>query len=170
MSAIFGLINLNGEQVPQVTLERMNAALVPHGSDGGGTWTQGPVGLGQRLMCFTPEDRFEQQPLVSADGQRVLVSDACLDNRAELIADNGFGFDQSKISNGELILRAHEKWGADGVQHLVGAYAFALWDAREQRLLFARSAISGPALFYHATPQTFAFATMPKGYRLKNSR
>ncbi len=161
VSAIFGYINLNGDQASQADLECMNAALAPYGSDDGGIWTQGAVGLGQRLMHLTPEDRFERQPWVSADGQRALVSSARLDNRAELLADGEPGL--NPISDGELILRAYERWGADCVQHLVGAYAFALWDARQQRLLLARSAIGGPSLFYYAAPQVLAFATMPQG-------
>lgn len=161
MSAIFGFINLNGDPASQTDLERMHAALAPYGSDGGGIWTQGAVGLGQRLMCFTPDDGMERQPWLSADGQRVLVSAARLDNRAELLADGERGL--NPISDGELILRTYERWDADCVQHLTGAYAFALWDAREQRLLLARSAIGGPSLFYYAASQVLAFATMPQG-------
>ncbi len=161
MSAILGFLHLNGSPASQDDLERMHAALAAYGSDGGGLWTQGFVGLGQRLMCLTPEDRFERQPWVSTDGQRVLVSAARLDNRAELIKNDQSAL--NPISDGELILSAYERWGADCMRHLVGAYAFALWDAHEQRLLLARSAISGPSLFYYAAPQVFAFATMPKG-------
>lgn len=183
MSAIFGLVTLNDQPETKENLERMSAALARRGSDGGGIWTQECVGLGQRLMRFTPEDRLERQPLVSADGLCVLVSDARVDNRAELLRDlrlevgdwgnlnlESFDYarDKSPIPNlqfpdSELILHAYEKWGEACVGHLIGVFAFAIWDARTQRLFAARSPIVAPALCYYATPQVFAFATMPKG-------
>lgn len=120
--------------------------------------------MGQRLMAFTPEDRFERQPLVSADGQRLLVSAGRIDNRAELTREFGLAAGEaSGWPDSAFVLRAYEKWGDDCARHLIGAFAFALWDAREQRLLVARSAIAGPPVFYHATPHVLAFATMPKG-------
>lgn len=163
MSAIFGIINQNDQPVDRANLDRMSAALEHHGCDGGCVWTTGAVGLGQRLMCFTPEDRLERQPLLSADGQYVLVSDGRVDNRPDLISDLGLRIVDSGFADGELILRAYERWGEDCLRHLVGVFAFAIWDAAKQRLFAARSPIVAPPLHYHCTPQVFAFATMPKG-------
>jgi asparagine synthase (glutamine-hydrolysing) len=113
---------------------------------------------------ITPEDRYEQQPVASADGRLVLVSDGRLDNRPELA-------DRLRISTHEaatlpdstLILRAYERWGEDAPQHLIGDYAFALWDGRQQTLLLARSPLGNRPLYYYHTPRVFAFATMPNG-------
>src|ERR1035441_411165 len=87
MSAIFGLMHTDGQSVSPVDLELMDKALSAHGSDGGGIWKNENLGLGQRLMCLTPEDLFERQPLISTDGRRVLVSAARIDNRPELIRE-----------------------------------------------------------------------------------
>jgi asparagine synthase (glutamine-hydrolysing) len=167
MSAIFGLLYFDGQPVAVDNLQRMNGALATYGADGGGIWRQGHIGLGQRLMRFTPEDFFERQPLISADGQRVLVSDGRVDNRGELLAyihqPSAIGHSPSVIPDSLFILHAYEKWDEDCVRHLIGSFTFALWDAREQRLVLAKSAIGGPSLFYHTTPKTFAFSTMPKG-------
>ncbi len=58
---------------------------------------------------------------------------------------------------------AYERWGLDCPLHLNGPFAFALWDAREQQLVLARSPMGERSLYYHATPRTMAFATLPKG-------
>lgn len=164
MSAIFGLFHFDGQPVSADDLQRMNAALAAHGADDGGIWRQGHIGLGQRLMRFTPEDQFERQPLFSADGQCVLVNDGRLDNRAELTRELGIlAAETRELPDSAYILCAYEKWDEDFARHLIGSFTFALWDAREQRLVLAKSAIGGPSLFYHSTSQTFAFATMPKG-------
>lgn len=164
MSAIFGLVNPTGEAVAKHDLDRMSAALALNGPDGGGIWTQGHVGLGQRLMCFTSEDLFERQPLVSADGQRALVCDGRIDNRSELVRELDIPVGMAhELPDSAFVLSAYVKWGEDCVHHLVGGFAFAFWDSRTQCLLLARSAIAAPALYYFSTPQVFAFATMPKG-------
>ena len=160
LSAIFGLMNLNGQPVATDDLERMSKALVAHGADGGGIWARGAAGLGQRLMCFTPEDRFERQPLVSADGQCVLVSDGRIDNRPELMRAMGIApVDACEVPDSGFILRAYAKWGEDCVHHLIGVFAFAVWDARAQNLFLARSPIAAPQLLYYSATRVFAFAT-----------
>lgn len=84
MSAIFGLVNLDGRSAARHELNLMAVALAAHGPDGNGVWTGDHVGLGQRLMRFTPEDGLERQPLVSAERHYVLVADGRIDNRPEL--------------------------------------------------------------------------------------
>lgn len=179
MSAIFGLIHFDDTPVTHADLAGMDAALARHGADGGGLWFEGSAGLGQRLLRVTPQDAHERQPLPSADGACILVSDARLDNRAELLRDwrveSGdwrLGASpvnlQSPISNLELpdsalILHAYRTWGVECVHHLRGVFAFALWDMRTHTLFAARSPIVAPALVYTATERSIAFATMPSG-------
>ena len=163
LSAIFGQMNRNGQPVATSDLERMRTTLAAHGTDGGGIWTSGPTGLGQQLMCFTPEDCFERQPLVSTDGQCVLVSDGRLDNRPELMRElGGAPVDAYEVPDSYFILRAYEKWGEDCVDHLIGVFAFAVWDGHRQRLFLARSPIAAPQLLYYSTPRVLAFATMAR--------
>src|SRR5580704_9874080 len=56
MSAIFGIVHFDGQPVAESDLNLMSAALAAHGPDGEGVRLDGNVGLGQRLMRFTPED------------------------------------------------------------------------------------------------------------------
>ncbi len=164
MSAIFGLFNLNDRPVVRPHLERMSAALSVHGPEGGGIWTGGNTGLGQRLMCFTPEDRFERQPLVHPSGKRVLVFDGRIDNRPDLMCALDISLEEASIlPDSVFIQRAFEKWGRDCLEHLIGSFTFACWDAQERNLFIARSPVNGRPLFYHTTSHCFAFATMPKG-------
>lgn len=164
MSAIFGILHRDGKPVSREDLGRMDAALEAFGSDGHGIWSNGHIGLGQREMHFTPEDRFNQLPLKSADGQRVLVCDARVDNRPELMHLLDIRpTDAKEMPDSAFIMRAYKKWGIDCAKHLIGDIAFALWDQREQRLLLARSPVGGRSMYYYSTPDLFAFSTMPKG-------
>jgi asparagine synthase (glutamine-hydrolysing) len=127
-------------------------------------WSDGAVGLGQRQSVFTPEDRFERQPLLSSGGHRVLVSDARIDNRDELARAWSVGPSTvERCPDSAFVARALDTWGDDGPSRLRGAFAFVQWDRRAGRLLLARSPLCERPLFYHSSARTFAFASMPKG-------
>src|SRR4051794_11064981 len=130
MSAIFGLVHLDKRPVDVEEVASMAAALAMYERDGGGQWRQGAIGLGQRLLCVTPEDAFEQQPHISADGKLIMVADGRIDNRSELIEKLRISLPASQLADGALILHAYERWGRDCVHHLIGAFTIALWDAR----------------------------------------
>ena len=74
MSAIFGVVHFDGRPVEQQDLARMAVALAHHGTEGGGIWLDGAVGLGQRLRRFTPPDALERQPLISAKITQLYLS------------------------------------------------------------------------------------------------
>ena len=142
----------------------MNAALRAFGPDAACTWTHENAGLGQCLMRFTPEDMFEKQPLTGAAGNHVLVSDGRIDNRPELIDELGISRGEAAyMPDSAFILRAYEKWGLDCPSHLVGSFAFAVYDLLERRMLIARSPIGERPLCYHSRAGIFAFATAPRG-------
>src|SRR5690349_3439820 len=115
----------------------MLAALAQRGPDGAGQWIAGAAGLGQRMLWTTPESLHESQPLRNRRGDLVLTTDARLDNRPELIAALGLGNrPPGQLSDGELLLAAYERWGEQCPGHLLGDFAFAIWDER-RRILFA---------------------------------
>jgi asparagine synthase (glutamine-hydrolysing) len=81
---------------------------------------------------------------ISLDQNAWLVGDVRVDAREELYALVGLA-----ASDEELILRAYEKWGEDCVNHLVGDFAFVIWDARRKTLFAARDKF-GIRPLYHA--------------------
>jgi asparagine synthase (glutamine-hydrolysing) len=161
MSAIFGFINLDGRPADEHELARMNASLAACGEEGGG-WTRGRLALGQRPLCVNAEDRME--PPVHTGARCVLVSDARIDNRPELAHELGIPPAEARdLPDSAFIVRAWEKWGHDCAAHLTGAFAFALCDLRDETVLIARCPMGERSLFYHRTPQRFAFASAPRG-------
>ena len=162
MSAIFGLISPHGGGPPDRALLQMRSALAGHGGDGSSTWTGNGTGLGQELKRVTPEDLAERQPLISRDGQRVLVSDGRIDNRRELSGELGLAWESPLIPDSAFIMAAYERWGEDCASRLIGSFSFAIWDEERKRLLLARSPFGAKTVFYHNADEFVAFATMPK--------
>lgn len=126
-------------------------------------WSDGRAAIGRRLFRLLPEDRFDHGPVVSDRG-RVLVADARLDNREELLSALGIGpADGRLMSDAAVLMASLDKWDQEAVERLHGDFAFALWDGREQRLLLARDFLGQRPLHFHRQNNFVAFASMPKG-------
>lgn len=164
MSVIYGQISIDGKPISAEEIGLIDRALSAHGPDNSGVWIEGHVILGQRLMCFTPEDAFEQQPCISNDGNMILVSDARIDNRLELCVLLEIPTSEAKqLPDSIFILKAYQKWGIDCSVYIIGSFAFALWDKSEQRLILVRSHLGDRSLYYHFKNNTLTFSSMPKG-------
>jgi asparagine synthase (glutamine-hydrolysing) len=107
---------------------------------------------------ISPESLTENQPIVFQD--YVITADARLDNRDELCNKlDVSSAAQFTISDEKLILQAYQKWGLDTPCHLLGDFAFALWDSKEKYLFCARDYPGVRPFYYHAGPKHFTFAS-----------
>jgi asparagine synthase (glutamine-hydrolysing) len=160
VSAIFGLVYLDGRPVEPAALESMRARLAHWGPDRGEVWCQGSAGLGQVLLHSTPEARHETMPLWDDERHTVLVAAARLDNRDELCDDLGIPRAERSITpDGLLVRRAFQRWGEGSPKHLLGDWSFAAWIPQERRLFVARDHIGVTGVFYYFRPPFFAFAS-----------
>ena len=163
MSAIFGLVRLDGRPVEAGELDAMRRPMAYWGPDGGGTWREGGAGLGQLVAFRTPEDEHEDGPLRLASGT-VVTPAGRLDNREELFRRLGErAEDLARTSDGRLIALAYERWGEDAFPQLLGDWALAAWHPRERRLVLARDHYGQTALYYHRRGESLAFASSLKG-------
>ena len=158
MSALYGMFNFGDSAVSSESLALMGQALQDYGRDGGDSWNDANVGIGAWLAHRTPEDVFEVQPLICRDSGRVLVADVRLDNRPELFESLGLQA-SAQTPDSLLIMRAFDLWGVECVHHLIGAWAFALWDAPKSRLILARDPMGARTICWHRNAQRLAFAT-----------
>jgi asparagine synthase (glutamine-hydrolysing) len=150
MSGIVGIVSLSGAPVDRRLLRKMTGSLAYRGPDRQQIWVDGPAGFGHALLCTTIASEFEKQP-ASLDGQVWITADARVDGRADLIhrlESRGRG-SLREATDAELILHAYHTWEEDCVEHLLGDFAFAIWDGRARRLFCARDPF-GIKPFYYA--------------------
>jgi asparagine synthase (glutamine-hydrolysing) len=161
LSGIFGLQyrDRDGRIVNPVDLERMSERLAHRGPDGTGIWCDGSIGLGHRALHTTPESILEEWPIVRASGDLVLVADARIDNRDELIAILDPPQRYTAITDGELILAAYQKWERACPEKLIGDFAFSIWDAKRGVLFCARDPMGVKPFYYYASDRVFVFAS-----------
>jgi asparagine synthase (glutamine-hydrolysing) len=96
-----------------------------------------------------------------------LTANARIDGREELI-DKLKGKLTLKLSpsDHDLILYAYEAWGEDCVKHLIGDFAFAIWDSRLQRLFCARDHFGIKPFFFTHISNNFVFSSSLNELRL----
>jgi asparagine synthase (glutamine-hydrolysing) len=163
MSAIFGLIYLDGRPVQRESLDAMRSAMSQWGPDGVHTWYQGSAGLGFASLAITPESHYETMPLHDPERGISLVAAARLDNREELCDNFGIPLaDRPTTPDGHLVMRAFQKWEEDCPRHLYGDWAYAAWDSRQRKLFLARDHLGNTGLYYSPQPPLFAFASSPE--------
>lgn len=163
MSAIAGIWRFDGTAAVE-DCSRMLASQQIYGPHDRQQWSAGAIAMGRNLFRVLPEDAFDRQPLQTRDGRLTLVADVRLDNRQELAADLGLlEHESAKLCDAAILLECLDRWGDAALDRLVGDFAFALWDAREQTLKLARDFLGQRPLHYHRGKDFFAFASMPKG-------
>jgi asparagine synthase (glutamine-hydrolysing) len=124
--------------------------------------SSGQIALGGHLMQLLPEDRFDRQPLWSADGSACMVADVRLDNREDLVRELSLPHPE-ELADSTILMEAWMRWGEACLDHIVGAFAFAIWQPKQQTLFAARDHAGERPLFYHRGKDFFALASMPKG-------
>lgn len=160
MSGICGVVRLDGRAVTNDDVGVLLSRLHQRGPDRSGVHCSGPAGLGHALLATTPEALAEPMPFSHTESGCIITADVRLDNRSELIAALGIDPKGRVIGDGELILRAYLKWDTACTSHLLGDFAFAIWDARLRRLFAARDHTGMRQLIHHYRQgHIFAFAT-----------
>jgi asparagine synthase (glutamine-hydrolysing) len=117
---------------------------------------------GEGLFAFRTESGQRVvvgQPYYDEAAGIALALDGAIANREELKGQLGMrGYAFPENSPGEILARAYEHWDKDVVHHLRGAFAFALWDARKERLMLARDRL-GEKPLYVRDENTLYFAS-----------
>lgn len=162
MSGICGIINLDGSLLKPGVLQNMAHAASHRGPDGIRYYTDGGVGLVNLALNVTPESVRESQPLISRDGNLILTADARIDNRRELIRSLKGHLKKDDPTDADLILASYQRWGEECPQHLIGDFAFAVWDKGRGRLFAARDPMAMRAFYYRVESWRMLFGTEVK--------
>lgn len=160
MSGIFGIISFNGRAIDLTDLRRMSEKIAHRGPDGSDILLDKNVGFGQLMLCSTKESLNEQLPYQDSASGLLITADARIDNREELISALSIKSSlDSPITDSQLILAAYQKWDKVCVDHLLGDFAFAIWDKRHRKLFVARDHMGLRPFYYYSSEHLFVFAS-----------
>jgi asparagine synthase (glutamine-hydrolysing) len=144
MSAIAGILNLDGSPIEHAWLDRMAGRMrlrgyepVTHGADACG------------VVCGRQEN-------LAADSTAIVAFDGRVDNRDELIASLGA---PGNLGDAAIVLAAFRAWGSSFASRLDGDYAIGVIDLRERQVTCVRDRFGVRCLFYRIAPGWIAFAS-----------
>ena len=147
MCAIAGIIGL---PCSERIAEQMLATMKRRGPDSNGCCQgDGYTLLHARLAIIDPEGGAQPMTLEWAGNCYRMVYNGELYNTQELRAKlESLGHVFCGHSDTEVLLHGYAQWGPAVLEQLNGIYAFAIWEANEQRLFLARDRMGVKPLFY----------------------
>lgn len=145
-------------------VDAMTETMACRGPDAAGTWIDGHAALGHRRLAIIDIDGGVQPMTVhTPDGPVSMVYSGEAYNFRELRDElQAAGVRFRTDSDTEVVLRAYVHWGDGLAERLNGMYAFAVWDARRQRLVLIRDRLGIKPLFVYRTPDGVLFGSEPK--------
>jgi asparagine synthase (glutamine-hydrolysing) len=167
MCGIAGIVNYGDAAAPMdaQALERMTARMAARGPDGEGTWISpdGRTALGHRRLAIIDLSPGGAQPMFDPATGSCVVFNGEIYNYRELKRElEAAGVVFRSDSDTEVVLQLYARVGEGILGRLRGMFAFAIWDARRQRLFLARDALGIKPLYYTDNGRTLRFASQVK--------
>jgi asparagine synthase (glutamine-hydrolysing) len=159
---IYGIFQLDGAPADPALMPAMGRVIVHRGPDDEGHHADGPCAIGMRRLSII-DLAGGHQPLSNDDRTLWLVCNGEIYNfrelRQELVA---LGHRFKTASDSEVILHSYAQYGDEFVHRLNGMFAFALWDARRERLVVGRDRLGVKPIYVYRDARRFAFASEAK--------
>ncbi|WP_033289312.1 asparagine synthase (glutamine-hydrolyzing) [Amycolatopsis jejuensis] len=165
MCGITGWVSYQRDlRTDRTPVEAMTRTMACRGPDAEGIWTGRHIALGHRRLAVI-DLSGGTQPMTAhtPDGRVVITYSGEAYNFTELrdrLRGRGHRFETS--SDTEVVLRAYLEWGEAVAERLDGMYAFAIWDARDEKLVMVRDRLGIKPFFFHPTADGVLFASEPK--------
>lgn len=165
MCGIVGIVAHKSRVVPQI-LEGATQSLAHRGPDDSGTIilrdsvADVEVGLGNRRLAILDLSPLGHQPMHDPETGNWIVYNGEIYNFRDVRDElERLGSRFLSHSDTEVVLKAYVRWGMTCLEKFRGMFAFALWDARQHRLLVARDPMGIKPLYYAQSGSNFLFAS-----------
>ncbi|MFQ5925847.1 MAG: asparagine synthase (glutamine-hydrolyzing) [Terriglobia bacterium] len=171
MCGIVGIFDYSSQspQSDPARLMRMREAMVHRGPDNEGLYFSADrrLGLGFRRLAIIDLSAAGNQPMSTPDGALWIVYNGEIYNYRALRAElEACGCRFRSQTDTEVLLYLYQQRGPAMLERLRGMFAFALWDARAERLWLARDRIGIKPLYYTFANGRFLFASEIKALLL----
>jgi asparagine synthase (glutamine-hydrolysing) len=158
---IAGVFRYRSERPVDVSVVRAMVERLRHrGPDDEGTHLSGRACLGHTRLSIIDLSPLGRQPFLDESTGTALVYNGEIYNYKELRAwleAKGHRFRSQ--TDTEVVLRAYLEVGPRCVERLIGMFAMAVWDPRDETLFLARDRVGEKPLVYADVDGTFSFAS-----------
>jgi asparagine synthase (glutamine-hydrolysing) len=147
-------------------IERMSGVIRHRGPDDEGEFFSGPVAMGFRRLSILDTSPHGHQPMVSDDGEVVLVFNGEIYNYLELRNElQARGHKFKSTGDTEVLLHAYLEWGTQCVNRFNGMWAFVFLDRRARKLFGSRDRFGIKPLYRYSSRGEVLFASEIKAIR-----
>ncbi len=144
----------------------MGAVLTHRGPDDVGVYVASDVGFVFRRLSILDVSESGHQPMISEDGQYVIVFNGEIYNFLELRRElEALGWRFTSTGDTEVLLAAYRQWGAECVARFNGMWAFLIHDRRRGVVCGSRDRMGVKPLYRYRTKTHVYFASEIKAIR-----
>jgi len=166
MCGFAGMVGFEGLPADKQAVDRMTASLFHRGPDEGGFYASRSVKLGFRRLAILDLTPAAHQPMISEEGDLVLVYNGAIYNYVELRRElQSLGHVFKSTGDTDVLLHAYQQWGHDCLQKLNGMWAFLIYDRQRGRVFGSRDRFGVKPLFYYRTNRYALFGSEIKAIR-----
>ena len=160
MICIYGWWNINNQTIPIEEWSKITELSSWNEPDFAGDFYKNNIALGHLRNKLNSEDDAVDPNQLYTENNFTIVADARLDNRADLLKK--LNISNNTISDTILILKAFQAYDTRCVDHLIGDFAFVIWDNQKQQLFGARDHIGVKPFNYYFKDKRFLFGSQRK--------
>ncbi|MEW6357791.1 MAG: asparagine synthase (glutamine-hydrolyzing) [Planctomycetota bacterium] len=167
MCGICGIVTVTSRRrIDEALLKSMCHVIRHRGPDDEGIylddWSGGQAALGNRRLSII-DLAAGHQPMSNEDGTVWVVCNGEIYNFGDL-RDRliGQGHELRTRCDTEVLVHLYEEKGTDLLEDLRGMFAFAIWDAKEERLFLARDRLGKKPLTYYTDEEGIIFGSSIK--------
>lgn len=166
MCGIAGFVDFT-KQSSRSHLEKMTDALYHRGPDDAGyalhELPQTQIGLGHRRLSIIDPSPLGAQPMTWQ--HCTIIFNGEIYNYQEIkITLETLGHTFKGNGDTEVLLHAYDQWGAEMLHHLVGMFAFVIYDSKREEIFFARDRMGVKPMYYYWHNDTLLFASELKSF------
>lgn len=164
MCGILGIYHLKGVPVAKNIISTMGNQMNHRGPDTEGLFLENNIGLVHKRLSILDPTENGKQPMLSKNGQWVVVFNGCIYNFKELreeLIKKGHTFISD--SDTEVITEGLAAYGISFIEKFNGMFAIGAWNIKEQKLYLSRDRYGIKPLYYWFNGKMLVFSSEIKG-------
>lgn len=156
MCGIAGFYTFNAS-LKKDDLQRMTDRISHRGPDAEGFFVENKIGLAHRRLSILDLTERGNQPMYSDCGDYVIVYNGEVYNFKEIAKK--YNITTKTATDTEIILKAYIKLGNAFIHELIGMFAFAIYEKKNEKLVIYRDRLGVKPLYYYYDEDNFVFAS-----------
>ncbi|WP_111672139.1 asparagine synthase (glutamine-hydrolyzing) [Algoriphagus litoralis] len=166
MCGIAGILSIDSGLLDQDLALLQEALTLQHhrGPDATGVWSNQKVALGHNRLSIIDLSHAADQPFVREDlGLRIIFNGEIYNYKSlkKILESKGYAFNTD--SDTEVLLVGYAEFGEAICSHLIGMFAFCIWDESQNSFFMARDRFGEKPIFFIEKENRFYWASELNG-------